>query len=295
MNIGIIGASGFVGSSLRKNLEAAGHKIIPMSLRNSQWESQIGSCEAVVNLAGEPIFGKRWNVDVKSAIYDSRVHGTERIVKAMAKAHKNDPTKAHTFVCASAIGYFGANETDNLDENSESGKDFLAFVCRDWERAALTAQQRHGIRTSVVRIGIVLGKDGGALQTMMFPLGTERISPFKMGVGGPINSGKHWMSWVHLDDVCGVFKHAIENTEVSDVLNATAPNPVRNLNFTKTLGAVLNRPTPFPIPGAALHLRFGESASILTSGQKVLPKATMESGYKFKYEALNDALSNCLN
>ncbi|NCN95325.1 MAG: TIGR01777 family protein [Bdellovibrionales bacterium] len=294
MNIGVFGLSGFVGGHLKGGLEKAGHTVAGLSLRKTGWESKLENCEAVINLAGEPIFGKRWNVDVKAEIYNSRVHGTEKIVAAMGKIHAADSSKAKTFVCASAVGFYGANDFENLDETSSAGKDFLAFVCRDWEAAAETAQMRYKIRTSIVRTGIVLGPDGGALQTMMYPMGTELISPFKLGLGGPINSGKQWMSWIHVDDLCGIYQHAVENETVSGALNGTSPNPVRNLNFTKTLGAVLNRPTPFPIPGPALYLRFGESASILTTGQKVLPKATMQSGFQFKYDSLNDALVDCL-
>ncbi len=294
MIVGIFGSTGFIGSHLLKKLENAGHQSVLLSLRKTGWESKIENCDAVINLAGEAIFGKRWNTYVKNEIYNSRVHGTEKIVEAMGKIHAKDSAKAHTFVCASAIGYYGANDVDNLDENSGPGHDFLAFVCRNWEDAAEKAHLQHNIRTAMIRTGIVLGKDGGALETMLYPFGTHLISPFKMGAGGPINCGKQWMSWVHIDDVCGIYLHALENPSVSGPLNATAPNPVRNLNFTKTLGAVLNRPALIPIPGAALTLRFGESAGILTSGQKVLPKLTMDSGYRFKFESLNDALINCL-
>lgn len=294
MNVAVVGSTGFIGQRLVEVLKKKGHSVTGVSLRKSGWESAVSEADAVVNLAGEPIFGKRWDTYVKGEIFDSRINGTQKIVDILGEAKKNDPEKKRCFVCASAIGYYGPHEDEELNEQSEAGHDFLAFVCREWEDVAEKAHLHHDIRTAIVRIGIVLGAGGGALETMMYPLGTKAISPFKLGLGGPINSGSQWMSWVHIDDVCGIIVHALENESVSGPLNATSPNPVTNKSFTKTLGAVLSRPTPFPIPGPALYLRFGESASILTKGQKVLPENTLKSGYTFKYDALNEALKQAL-
>lgn len=296
MKIVVTGATGFIGTRLCDLLRGKGHYVDAVSLRrDNDWEKKVMDADAVVNLAGESVFGKRWNTYVKSEIHESRIQGTRKIVEAMGKAHSLNPSKEQILVNASAIGYYGS-DTDEavINEASEAGTDFLAFVCREWEEEAQKASLRYNVRTTIVRIGVVLGKNGGALESMLYPLGNKAISPFKMGLGGPINSGKQWMSWVHLDDVCGMIIYAIENSHVKGVMNATSPNPVRNIDFTKTLGAVINRPVALPLPGIALHLLFGEAAAILTGGQKVLPEAAEKAGYKFKYSALHEALKASL-
>lgn len=288
MKVVVTGASGFIGTRLCELLRKKGHSVEGISLRRDMdWEKKVQDADAIINLAGEPIFGKRWNMRVKAEIHDSRVQGTRKIIEAMGKAHAKNPSKTQVLVNASAIGFYGSDTgEETLNEKSSAGSDFLAFVCREWEEEAQKAALRYKARLVIVRIGVVLGRNGGALKKM--------LPPFRLGLGGPINSGKQWMSWVHLDDVCGIFIHAVENSKVSGVLNATSPNPVRNKDFTKTLGAVLDRPTLIPIPGFALHVMFGEAATILSGGQKVLPIATEESGYKFQFSALNEALNACV-
>jgi len=296
MKVVVTGASGFIGSRLCELLRKKGHIVDGVSTRkDNDWEKKVEEADAIVNLAGEPIFGKRWSTRVKAEIHDSRILGTRTLVEAMGRSHDKNPAKQQILVNASAIGFYGADTGDTtLNEKSTAGSDFLAWVCREWEDEAHKAALRFKARVSIVRFGVVLGSQGGALQTMLYPLGTKLFSPFQLGLGGPINSGKQWMSWIHIDDVCGIIIHAIENDKVSGILNATAPNPVRNIDFTKTLGAVLSRPTLLPIPGIGLHALFGEAASILTGGQKVLPEATEEQGYHFKYGALNEALNASL-
>jgi len=282
MNVVVTGATGFIGRRLTQLLREKGHQVEGIDLRQaSGWEAKVEAADAVVNLAGEPLFGKRWDVLTKSEIHDSRVNTTRKIVEALGRAQKKSP-KTRVLVNGSAIGFYGSTHDELLSEKSPSGSDFLAFVCREWEEEAQKAQLQHGVRTVLIRTGVVLGKNGGALKQM--------LPPFKIGLGGPIGNGKQWMSWIHLDDICGLIIHAIENTSVVGPLNGTAPNPVRNIDFTKTLGAVLNRPTILPIPGFGLYVLFGESSSILTGGQKVLPEQALQTGYRYKFSSLDQAL-----
>lgn len=282
MNVVVTGATGFIGVRLMQLLREKGHQAEGIDLRKtSGWEAKVEAADAVINLAGEPLFGKRWTTLIKSEIHDSRVNTTRKIVEALGRAQKKSP-KARVLVNGSAIGFYGSTDDEVLTEKSAAGSDFLAFVCREWEEEAHKAQLQHGIRTVLLRTGIVLGKNGGALKQM--------LPPFRIGLGGPIGNGKQWMSWIHLDDICGLAIHAIENSSVVGPLNGTSPNPVRNTDFTKTLGAVLSRPTILPIPGFGLYVLFGESASILTGGQKVLPEQAAQTGYRFKFSSLDQAL-----
>jgi len=284
MKIIIFGGTGFIGPKLLKAFEAKGHSVsIADTRKMPDWEGRIADSDVVVNLAGAPILGKRWNDRVKSAIYDSRVDGTKLIVDAMGRA-KASGSKVSALVSASAIGYYGPTQDEPLSESSPSGTDFLAMVCRDWEEQSFKAEKHFGIRTAVVRIGIVLGRDGGALE--------KQLPIFKLGLGGPVGSGKQWTSWVHLDDVIGLFVFAVEQTQVRGALNATAPNSVRNGEFTKALGKALHRPAVLPVPGLALYVLFGEVAEILINGQRVVPTATLAAGYVFKYPQLDAALKS---
>ncbi len=289
MKILILGGSGFIGTNLKKALEAKGHSVVVASLRqrHSGWESELMRCDAVVNLAGEPIFGKRWNIDVKAAIYDSRVEGTRRVVTAMGAALKNGGGSCRTLVNASAVGYYGATGPEALDENSPAGPDFLAFVCRDWEAEAMRAETEFGIRTAVVRTGIVLDRHGGALQKLWLP--------FSLGLGGPLGilrRGRQGFSWIHLEDIVGIYVHAIENSQVRGPLNGTAPEVVSNGEFSKAFGRALHRPALFPLPGPVLYAMVGEASHFLLTGQYVYPKRTLESGYAFRHPKLAPALEN---
>jgi uncharacterized protein (TIGR01777 family) len=286
MQVVIFGGTGFIGTHLQKALRAKGHEVSVADLRrDSDWEAKIVRADAVVNLAGTPIIGKRWNMLVKADLHASRVEGTQKVVAALAKAKAKDG-KERVLVNGSAIGFYGATQDEELDESSPAGADFLAFVCREWEAEAVRAEREHGIRTVIVRTGLVLGRDGGALEKM--------LPPFKLGLGGPTASGQQWYSWIHIDDEVGIIMHALENKQVHGILNATAPLPVRNKDFASTLGAVLNRPAFMPLPALAVYLMIGEASTLLTQGQKVLPKATLASGYTFKFKSLDDALKACV-
>ncbi len=295
MKVVLFGASGFIGGVLSKALEAKGHSVIAADVRKTPaWQSLLDDADAVVNLGGAPIFGKRWDDRVKAEIHSSRVDSTKKIVDALGSAQKKSGRCA-VLVNASAIGFYGPSFDETFNEDSPCGSDFLASVCRDWEEAAFKAEKVHGIRTVVVRTGVVLGRGGGALQQMLYPLKTKLFSPFKLGMGGPIGLGKQWTSWIHINDVVGIYIHAIENAQVRGPLNATAPEPLRNKDFTKALAKALKRPAFFPLPGLLLYALYGEVAEILINGQKVLPKATLNSGYRFLFPKLDSALDSILS
>jgi uncharacterized protein len=236
--------------------------------------------DAVVNLMGEPIFGRRWTEEQKRKIRSSRVDGTRRLVDGMKALPPDKRPKA--LVSASAVGFYGPHGNEELDESAPVGVGFLPDVCREWEDAARGAEAC-GVRVVITRFGVVLGPQGGALATML-PI-------FRAGLGGPIGAGRQWMSWIHRDDVAGILIHAAEKADVRGALNATTPNPVTNADFTKALAKTLHRPAIFPVPPVMLRLLFGASAEVLTTGQRVLPKRTLESGYVFQRPELAGALA----
>ncbi len=240
----------------------------------------ISDTHAVINLAGESIAG-RWNAKKKQRIRDSRVQSTRNLVASLASSE----SKPDVLVCASAIGLYGATGDDSFTEESPTGTDFLAEVCQEWEAEGQKASEL-GIRVVHVRIGLVLGIGGGLLDQV--------LPPFKIGAGGKLGTGKQWMSWIHIDDVVGIIVHALENAEIQGALNATAPHPVRNIEFTKTLGSVLRKPAIFPVPAFALHLLMGEFAEFVMLSQNVLPAKTEASGYEFQFSTLESALENLL-
>ncbi len=283
----VLGASGFVGQALVAKLSEKGFRVLESSLQNDpSWESKVYESDGIVNLAGEPIFGVRWNHYVKSEIFDSRVDGTAKIVEALRRAQERDPSKVRTFICASAIGYYGSRGDEILTEKSEAGHDFLAFVCRHWEESAIRAKNEAGVRTVMLRFGVILGKGGGALQKM--------LCPFKLGLGGPINLGKQWFSWIHLEDVVGIILHALEDESLSGPYNTVSPHPVRNKEYAATLGRVLKRPAFMPVPGFALRIVYGEASEVLTAGQRVTADRILESGYIYHHPHLEAALKNIL-
>lgn len=253
------------------------------------WDSAVDGCDAVINLAGHNIFENRWNSGVKRKIRDSRIHATEHLVAAVAKAH----TKPSVFVHASAIGYYGIHDDEGLTESSPSGSDFMAVVCREWEDAAAPAESL-GARLATIRTGIVLAKDDGALRVM------TPIFKWLPGGAAPVGSGKssfkpasgqQWMSWIHLDDIVGLYLLALDNPEARGPINGTSPNPVRNVEFGKTLAKVLHRPfLPVGPPDAVLELVLGEVAQVVTKGQKVMPEKAQRLGYSFKHPHLLEAL-----
>ena len=282
MKIAVFGSTGFIGKQFCARLRAQGDEVIELDTRKAGWETNLEPADAVVNLAGASIFGKRWTEDYKKLILTSRTEGTDKIVAAMGKI-KAKNGKAGVLVNASAVGYYGATQDEVLDENSPAGSDFLADVCKAWEKSAFNAE-KHGIRTVAVRTGIVLGKNGGALEQMMLP--------FKLCVGGPIGNGQQWFPWIHLEDIVGIYIHALKNASVCGPLNGTAPNPVRNKEFTKALGDALHRPALLPTPAFALRLIVGEAAEFLVTGQRVAPKKTLASGYRFRFDSVEAALKD---
>ncbi|MGH9875763.1 MAG: TIGR01777 family oxidoreductase [Pyrinomonadaceae bacterium] len=296
MKILIGGSHGLVGTALIKSLEAAGHEVFrlvryaPHSKTEVEWSpdrysialARIEGFDAVVNLAGESIADGRWTDEKKRRIRESRVKGTKLLGDALA----NLAVPPKTFICASAIGYYGNRGDETLTENSAPGNDFLATVCSEWEQATALATEK-GIRVVNTRFGVILGTEGGALKKMLLP--------FRLGLGGKIGSGKQWMSWIALDDVVAALNFALTNGELAGPVNFVAPNPVTNAEFTKTLGRVLSRPTLFPMPSFAVRLLFGEMGEALLLGsQRVAPKQLMAEGYEFRYSQLEEALTQIL-
>ncbi|UCF68278.1 MAG: TIGR01777 family oxidoreductase [Acidobacteriota bacterium] len=299
MKVLVTGATGFLGQRLCSVLRERGHQICVLSRDPSAARQLLGdlagahpwmpqapppkqaltSVDAVIHLAGETVNG-RWTADKKRAIRDSRVHGTRHLVRGLeiSGAHPK------VLVSASAIGYYGDRQDEKLDEDSSPGNDFLAQVCIEWEREAAAAR-RLGLRVVPVRLGVVLGRGGGALQ--------EMLTPFRLGLGGPLGSGQQWWSWVHIDDAVGILLHAL-GVEANGALNATAPTAERQRDFAKTLGRVLGRPTVIPTPGFALRLALGGFAAELLSSKRVLPRRTERLGYEFRYPQLEPALRGLL-
>jgi len=236
----------------------------------------LGGCDAAVSLAGEPI-SQRWSAAAKRRILDSRVQATSAVAEA---ARRSGTVKV--LVSASATGFYGARGDETLDEGSAKGNDFTAQVCSAWEEAARPAEQA-GLRLAILRIGVALHPDGGALQKM--------LPPFKLGLAGPLGSGRQWMPWVHRDDVVSLVLHALQTDAARGPLNASAPELVTNADFTRALGRALHRPTFLRAPAAALRLALGEMSTLLLDGQKVLPRRTLETGFRFAYPTLDAALA----
>ncbi|WZY89318.1 hypothetical protein YC2023_046053 [Brassica napus] len=242
-----------------------------------EWRDCIQGSTAVVNLAGLPI-STRWSPEIKKEIKDSRVRVTSKVVELI----NNSPVDARptVLVSATAVGYYGASETGVFDEKSPSGNDYLSEVCREWEGTALKANK--DVRVALIRIGVVLGKDGGAL-AMMIPF-------FQMFAGGPLGSGQQWFSWIHVDDLVNLIYEALTKPSYQGVINGTAPNPVRLGEMCQQLGSVLGRPSWLPVPDFALKALLGEGATVVLEGQKVLPVRAKELGFEFKYKYVKDAL-----
>jgi len=295
MRLLITGASGLIGKALQRSFSEKGHEMLlasrsePKDDSQIQWNSDTGfadedlprleGLDAVVHLAGESISGGlRWTEEKKRAIRDSRVFGTRTMIEAFAKL----ADKPDVFVSGSAIGFYGDRGDEEMTEASPAGDTFLSEVCKEWEAESRRAEDM-GIRTVLLRTGILLSKDGGALAAM--------LTPFKLGAGGVVGSGKQWISWVSLDDVVGIINYAIENEKVRGAINAVAPNPVTNQEFTKTLGSVLSRPTILPLPEFAVNLVFGEMGdALLLDSTRVVPARLKDAGYEFKYRELKSAL-----
>lgn len=298
MKIIVSGASGMVGARLVPALKSQGHEVIRLVRDHRKtgpgaaiWDPRAGTidpaaltgCEAAVNLAGESIAAGRWNEKRKAAIRESRMDATTTIAKALASLEP----RPRVLVNASAIGYYGSRGDEWLDESSGSGSgDFLSSVCRDWEAATEPARAA-GVRVVMTRFGVILSKDGGALAKM--------LTPFKLGLGGVIGSGRQYMSWIAIDDVIGSILHSLNHAELVGPVNVVAPKPVTNAEFTKTLGRVLARPTIFPMPAFAAKLAFGQMGEeLLLGGQRVKPAKLEQTGYPFQYPELEAALRHVL-
>lgn len=296
MKVLITGASGLVGTELQKSFAAKGYDMLlasrkePKDDKHIQWSIEEGFAEpeklegidAVVHLAGENVNGLRWTDEKKKAIRDSRVLGTRNVVDAISKLKG----KPKVFVASSAIGFYGERGDEEVTESSAAGDNFLAGVSKEWESESRRAEDA-GIRTVLLRTGIVLSKDGGALGTM--------LTPFKLGVGGVVGSGKQWMSWISMEDEIAIINYVIENENIRGAVNAVSPNPVTNQEFTKTLGEVLYRPTFLPLPEFAVSMVFGEMGdALLLASTKVIPKRLLDAGFEFKYPDLKPAIENAV-
>src|SRR5579862_2365103 len=283
MRIAVTGASGFIGSRVSAALRARGHEVISLGRRlgDRLWDPAAGPApldgtDAVVHLAGEPVASGRWSDAKMRRIRESRVAGTRNLVAGLQAAG------ARILVSASATGYYGDRGDEELTEDSAPGRDFLSGVCRDWEAEAA----RSGARTVLIRIGIALGAQGGALARMLLP--------FRLGLGGRLGDGRQWMSWIHVEDLAALVLHAVETDSLSGPLLGTSPAPVRNVDFTRALGRALGRWTILPMPAWQLRLLFGKVAEVLLGSQRCLPRRTLESGFRHRYPELGAALQAIL-
>ncbi len=245
------------------------------------WKSSLENSNAIIHLAGINLFSKRWNDSFKKEVIESRETSTRNLVEAI----KYCTNKPEVFISASGVGYYGDCGDSILTEDSSVGNDFLADVCKVWESEAAKVET-YGVRNVRIRTGLVLTTEDGALKQM--------LTPFKFFVGGPLGNGKQWASWLHIDDIVGIYLQAIDNKKLNGSINAASPNPVRMKEFAKTLGRILNRPSLFPIPKLALKLVIGEAAKVVTASQRINVKKLLDSGYKFKFEELDSTLRNLL-
>ncbi|MBI2756630.1 MAG: TIGR01777 family protein [Chloroflexi bacterium] len=303
MQVVIAGGSGFIGVHLARSLAATGHQVVILSRSGGvppggaaervrwdpgdvtgPWASAVAGADAVVNLAGTSIANGRWTPARKALLRSSRLAATNALVRAIERAPQG--RRPRVLVSASAIGFYGDRGAEVLTERSQPGADFLAALCQEWEGAARGAE-RLGVRVALLRTGIVLDRDGGALPRMLLP--------FRLLAGGPLGSGTQWTSWIHVDDEVGILRHAIEQDSASGPLNATAPNPVTMRDMAASIGRALGRPSWLPAPAFALKLALGEMAGpLLLASQRVLPEATLASGYTFRFTGLDGALRDLL-
>ncbi len=304
MRIVVTGGTGFIGRVLCRRLADAGHSVTVLT-RNPEaaraklyhavaiapWQGfrgpteelakALGECDVVINLAGSPVADGRWTPPIKELLRQSREGTTSAIVTTLAKLK----TRPVLLLNASAVGYYGPRGDEELTEAASTGDGFLASLCREWEGAARAAE-RLGVRVVLPRIGMVLGKDGGALAKML-PI-------FRMGLGGPLGRGTQWVSWIHLDDLVELLMFLMDHA-ASGPVNATAPHPVTNAEFSKTLGQVLGRPAFLPTPGFAMKLLFGEMADeLLLTGQRVVPHRAHAMGFHFRFPFVTGALNDIL-
>ena len=296
MRIAVTGASGLIGTALRRSLAADGHDVVKVVRRaprgpdEARWDPAAGSvdtaalegCDAVVHLAGAPIGTRRWTAERKKVLWDSRVRGTDTLARALAALDR----KPAVLVCASAIGYYGDGGDAYLDEDSPAGEGFLADLVQAWEAAADPAREA-GIRTVHARTGLVMAEHGGAWAAL-FPF-------FKAGLGGRLGSGRQYWSFISLDDEIAALRHTIDTPELSGPVNLTAPEPLTNGEITAAMGRVLHRPTVLPVPAFALHAVLGEFAGDVLSSQRVRPARLLASGFSFTHPRIDEAIRAALS
>lgn len=300
MNVLITGATGLIGRKVCQLLANEGHQIVALSRRPPvaiglngvsavRWEPEAESppaqvwdgVDAVIHLAGEPVAAARWTDEQKRRIRDSRVKGARNLVAGM----RVTPRLPKVLISASAVGFYGDRGDEILNEGSGPGHDFLSEVCLAWEAEAAQARE-FGVRVAFVRTGIALSPSGGALEKML-PL-------FKLGLGGRLGDGRQWFPWIHIDDIAGIFRHALITPAVDGAINGVAPGIATNEEFTRELAATLNRPAFFPVPAFALRVMMGEMAAALLASQRVVPQVATDTGYSFKYPNLRPALESLL-
>jgi len=293
MKIGVIGASGFIGRAFLQVATEAGHEVVAFSRRaqtsspSVEWrvmgaELDLTGLDAIVNYAGESV-AQRWTAAKLALFHESRVGVTQQLVRAIAALPEG--SRPQTLLNASAVGYYGDCDDTLLDEQSPLGSGYLAELCEEWEQAAMAAEPL-GVRVVLGRIGIVLGPKGEAWQKM--------LTAFKLGLGGPLGSGTHWMPWVHVEDVAGASLHSLITPSLSGPLNLVSPEPQRNSDFTRALGAAVRRPAVLPAPAFALRLVFGQFGVHLLDSYRVVPTALAESGYSFRHPKLKGCLESMM-
>ena len=299
MNILITGGSGFIGSHLSEYFLSRGHMVSAVgssadpgrirhkrfryisadTTRPGSWQKEVETTEAAINLTGATIF-KRWTSDYKKLIYNSRILTTRHLVEALPEG------KSVTLCSASGVGYYGNRGDDILDEEETAGQDFLAQVSIDWEKEAWQAATK-GNRVAVMRFGVVLGKNGGALAKM--------IPAFKMFVGGTVGSGNQWFPWIHLEDLMAAILFILEHQDVSGPLNFCAPNPVRNRELTKALGEILGRPSFMPAPAFMIRMVMGEFGDVFLGSQRAIPDRLLKNGFSFRYPDVRSAIQEVVD
>ena len=291
MRVAVTGATGLIGSRVVAALRERGDEVTILTRDPARagegvaWRDPAGEPapaealagrDGVIHLAGENV-GRRWTAKAKSAIHDSRVRGTRNLVEGLRAAEP----RPRVLVSQSAVGFYGGRGDEPVEESEPPGDDFLAQVTVGWEEEAQAAEQL-GVRVVRTRTGIVLAPDGGALKRM--------LPPFKLGLGGPVGSGRQYMPWIHIDDVVGALLFCLDTEAASGPVNVTAPEPVPNREFAKTLGRVLGRPAVLPLPAAVLKLALGEMSLVVTTGQRAVPARLTELGYRFRHPELEAAL-----
>lgn len=298
----ITGATGSIGRNLAQKLTARGDEVIVFTRnpeiakqklptienfvnweyeRLPEWMNELNGVDAVIHLAGANLGAKRWNEKYKKIIYDSRIISTRNLVEAIKQAEK----KPKAFICSSAVGIYGDRYDEVLDENSSLGDDFMANICKDWEKEAEKVEQ-YGVRRVSIRTGLVLLKDEGVLNKMLLP--------FKLFIGGPLGSGKQWFPWIHIDDIVGIYLYTIDNENIFGAINGVSPGIVTMKEFAKTLGKVLRRPSLFPVPKLSMKIAAGEIAEYAIMSQRTSAEKIIKAGYNFKFENLEEGLKSLL-